>query len=96
MLTKPKEERFNELEGVVKMVHKLSNKIVDLEKEKESNKQFKPYYKRREEIGSSQPPTHSSSIMNIIEVGMDNFCTFHQQPHFEKNCPQWVNSMTWL
>ena len=25
---------------------------------------------------------------------MDNFCTFHQQPHSEKNCPQWINSMT--
>ena len=25
---------------------------------------------------------------------MDNFCTFHQQPHSEKNFPQWINSMT--
>ena len=25
---------------------------------------------------------------------MDNFCTFHQQPHSKKNCPQWTNSMT--
>ena len=25
---------------------------------------------------------------------MDNFYTFHQQPHFEKNFPQWINSMT--
>ena len=25
---------------------------------------------------------------------MDNFCTFHQQPHSKKNCPQWINSMT--
>ena len=32
--------------------------------------------------------------MNLTEVGMDNFCTFHQQPHSEKNCPQWLNSMT--
>ena len=32
--------------------------------------------------------------MNLTEVGMDNFCTFHQQPHSEKNCPQWINSMT--
>ena len=31
--------------------------------------------------------------MNLTEVGMDNFCTFHQQPHFEKKCPQWINSM---
>ena len=32
--------------------------------------------------------------MNLTEIGMDNFCTFHQQPHSEKNCPQWINSMT--
>ena len=25
---------------------------------------------------------------------MDNFCTFHQEPHSEKNCPQWINSIT--
>ena len=25
---------------------------------------------------------------------MDNFCTFHKQPHSEKNCPQWINLMT--
>ena len=32
--------------------------------------------------------------MNLTDVGMDNFFTFHQQPHFEKNFPQWINSMT--
>ena len=32
--------------------------------------------------------------MNLTEVGMDNFCTFHQQPHSKKNFPQWLNSMT--
>ena len=32
--------------------------------------------------------------MNLTDVGMDNFCTFHQQPHSKKNFPQWVNSMT--
>ena len=78
LLTRTKDERSNELEGVVKMVHKLSNKIVDMEKEKEAKKQFKPYYRRKDESGSSQPPTHSPSVMNLTEVGMDNFCTFHQ------------------
>ena len=31
--------------------------------------------------------------MNLTDVAMDNFCTFHQQPHSEKNFPQWINSM---
>ena len=43
-----------------------------------------------------KPPPYSSASMNLIEVGMDNFCTFHQQPHSEKNCTQWINSMTWV
>ena len=33
-------------------------------------------------------------MLNFNEVGMDHFCTFHQEPHFEKICPEWVNSMT--
>ena len=76
------------------MVQKLSNKIVDMEKERETKKKFKPYYKRKYESGPSQPPSNSPSAMNLTNVGMDNFCTFHQQPHSEKNCPQWINSMT--
>ena len=93
-MTRPKDEQSNELEGVVKMVQKLSNKIFDMEKEKESKKKFKPYYRRTYKSGSSQPPTHSPSIMNLTKVGMDNLCTFHQQPHSEKSFPQWINSMT--
>ena len=65
-----------------------------MEKEKEAKKQFKPYYKRRDESGPSQPPTHNPSTMNLTEVGMENFCTFHQQPHSERNFPQWIHSMT--
>ena len=34
LLTKPKDEHSNELESVVKMVHKSSNKKVDMEKDK--------------------------------------------------------------
>ena len=37
MLTGPKEEHSSELENMVKMVQKLSNKIVDLEKGKEAS-----------------------------------------------------------
>ena len=32
--------------------------------------------------------------INITEIGGDNFCTFHQQPHSEKKYPQWLNSMS--
>ena len=66
------------------MMQKLSNRVIDLEKEKESHKAYKPYYERREDNNQSKTPPHSPASMNLTEVGMDNFCTFHQQPHFEK------------
>ena len=76
------------------MMQKLSNRVIDLEKEKEANKSHKSYYKRREDNNQSKPPPHSPATMNLTDVGMDNFCTFHQQPHSEKNFPQRINSMT--
>ena len=76
------------------MMHKLSNRIIDLEKEKEAQKSYNPYYKRREDNNQSKPPPHGPASMNLTEVGMDNFCTFHQQPHSEKKFPQSMISMT--
>ena len=58
-----------------------------MEKEKEDKKQLKTYYKKRDEICPSQTATHSPSPINLTEVGMENFCTFHQQPHSERNFP---------
>ena len=50
--------------------------------------------KKREDNSQPKPPPHSPAAMNLMDVGMDIFCTFHQQPHSEKNCWQWINSMT--
>ena len=94
LFTNPKEEQSHDLEGMVKMMQKISTKIIDLEKEKKAQKFYKPYYKKREDNNQSQTRPHSPASMNLMEVGMDNFFTFHQQPHSEKNCPQWINSMT--
>ena len=68
LLTRTKEEHLNELEDVVKMVQKLSNKIVALEKDKRassSRKPFKPYYKKMEESGQLQPPPIYSVDLNF-------------------------------
>ena len=78
------------------MVQKLLNKIVDLEKDKEASSSRKPFihfFKKKEENSPPQPPTDNSSVLNIPEFGMDNFCTFHQQPHSEKSCPRCIDSM---
>ena len=40
--------KSHEFEGMLKMMQKLSNRVVDLEKEKEAHKSYKPYYERRE------------------------------------------------
>ena len=77
LLTKAKDERSQELDGVVKVMQKLSNRVIDLEKEKEAHKQYKPYYKKRDDNGQPKPPSHSPSAMNLTEVEMDNFSTFH-------------------
>ena len=76
LLTKPKDEHSQDFEGMVKMMHKLSNRVIDLEKEKEAHKAYKPYYKRREDNNQPKPPPHSPASMNLTEVGMDHFCTF--------------------
>ena len=78
LFTKPKEEKSHDFEGMTNMMQKLSNIIIDLENEKEAHKFYKPYYKKKEDNNQSQPPPHSLSSMNLTEVGMDNFCTFHQ------------------
>ena len=78
------------------MVHKLSNKIVYLEKDKGSSmlrKTFKPYYRKREESEQSQSPLINSVVLNFNEVGMDHFCTFHQEHHSKKCFLQQINSM---
>ena len=93
-LTNPKDEQSHNFEGIVKMMKMLSNIVIDLEKEKEAHKSYNPYYKKREDNSQPKPPPHSPAVMNLTDVGMNNFCTFHQQPHSEKNCPQWISSMT--
>ena len=72
------------------MMQKLSNRMIDLEKEKEAQKSYKPYYERRGDNNQCKPPPHSPASMNLMEVGMDNFCTFHQQPHSEKKLSSMV------
>ena len=79
------------------MVQKLSNKIVDLEKDKEvssSKKQFKPYFKKKRRKWNISTTCVQLFYLNFNEVGMDHFYTFHQDPHSEKSFPQWINSMT--
>ena len=94
LLSKPKDEQSHDYQGMMTMLQKLSNRIIDLEREKEIHKTYKPCYPKREDNNQWQVPPPSLASMNITEIGGDNFCTFHQQPHSEKKCPQWLNSMS--
>ena len=49
LLTKPKDERLQDFEGMLKMMQNLSNIVIDLEREKEAHKSYRPYYKERED-----------------------------------------------
>ena len=46
LLTNPKDKQSQYFEGMVKMMQNLSNRVIDLEKEKEAHKSYKPYYKK--------------------------------------------------
>ena len=50
LVTRPKDERSHELQRVVKMVQKLSNKIVDMEKEREAKNQFNPIIRENTKV----------------------------------------------
>ena len=67
LFTKPKEEQSPNFEGMAKMIEKLSNRIIDLEKEKEAQKFYKPYYKKREDNNQSQPPPHEPASMHLTD-----------------------------
>jgi len=92
--SKPREEHSHDLEGMMKTMQKLYNRIIDLEKERDIQKTDRPYYSKREDNNHWKIPSPNSASINITEIGGDNFCTFHQQPHSEKKCPQWLNSMS--
>ena len=47
LFTQPKEEQLSDFKGMEKMMQTLFNKIIDLEKDKETHKFYKPYYKKR-------------------------------------------------
>ena len=94
LFTKPKEEQLSDFKGMEKMMQKLSNKIMDLEKDKETHKFYKLYYKKREDNNQPQPPPHGPASMNLTEVGWITFALSINNPILKKNCPQWINSMT--
>ena len=94
LLSKSKEDQTHKYHEMMRVLQKMSNRIVDLEKERDILKTNKPHYPNREDNSQWQVPPPNLASINITEIGGDNFCTFHQQHHSEKKCPQWLCSMT--
>ena len=94
LLFKSREDQPHDYHEMMKVLQKMSNRIVDLEKERDIQKTNKPHYPKKEDNNQWQVPPPNLASINITEIGGDNFCTFHQQPHSEKKCPQWLHSMT--
>ena len=68
VLSKPREEHSHDLEGMMKMMQKLSNRIIDLEKERDIQRTYKPHYPKREDNQWKIPSPKLDSI-NITEIG---------------------------
>ena len=91
---KSREDKKQNYHEMMKALQKMSNRILDLERERDIQKTYKPYYPQKEDNNQWQVPPPNLASINITEVGGDDFCTFHQLPHSEKKCPQWIHSMT--
>jgi hypothetical protein len=78
------------------MVKKLSNEIIDTKRsEREGNqgqRPYKPFFKRNPPFKTIEPPPSNLNI-NLVNVASNSLCTYHQEKHSERECPQWVHAM---
>ena len=70
LLSKPKDEQSHDYQGMLKMIQKLSNRIIDLEKEREVQRTYKPYYPKRKDSNQWKIPPPNLPSINITEVGV--------------------------
>jgi len=77
---------------VLKLVKKLSNEVVDLEKNTgEGSSHRKPFWTFHKKENNQPKLAEASNInLNIDEFGMDIFFSYHQTNHSEKTYPQWI------
>ena len=62
-----------------RVIKKLTNEIIDLEKNKgEGKKPFNPFMKKRTYFAAQMPPT---SAINIEDYALDNYCHIHHANH---------------
>jgi hypothetical protein len=78
------------------MVKKLSNEIIDMKRSagegNQGQRPYKPFFKINPPFKEIEPPPANLNI-DLGNVASDSFCTYHQEKHSERDCPQWVHAM---
>jgi hypothetical protein len=87
--TKPPEKEPKDLDNVVKLVKNFLNEVVDLKKNVGEGPSkpipFRPFFRRNENLPKSQEI--QKLILNMDNLGMDKYFSYHQQNRSEKTCP---------
>jgi hypothetical protein len=90
------EKGSGDIEYLQRMVKKLSNEIIDMKRSagegNQGQRPYKPFFKRNPPFKAIEPPPTNLNI-DLGNVASDSFCTYHQEKHSERDCPQWVHAM---
>jgi hypothetical protein len=85
-----------DIEDLQRIVKKLSNDIIDMKINVGDGNQgqipYNPFFKRNHPFKAIEPPPTGLNI-DLGNVVSDSFCTYHQENHSERECPQWVHAM---
>jgi hypothetical protein len=86
LLTKHPKKEPKDLDRVVKLVNKLSNKVVDLKNNVGEwyyiSRPFLPFFKRTD--SPPKPLEIPCLTLNLDDFDMDNLCSYHHQNHSKK------------
>ena len=89
-----KEKEPTNMASMQRVIKQLTNDIIDLKKNKgEGKKPFKAFMKKRTNSAPQIPPT---SVINIEDYAMENYCHTHHANHSERTFPKFINSFTSL
>jgi hypothetical protein len=85
-----------DIEDLQWMINKLSNEIIDMKisvgEGNQGQRPYKPFFKRNPPFKAIEPPPTNLNI-DLGNVASDSLCTYHQEKHSERDCPQWVHAM---
>jgi hypothetical protein len=104
LLTKPPRKQMEQglekgsgdIEYLQRMINKLSNKIIDMKRSvgegNQGHRPYKAFFKRNPLFKAIEPPPSKLNI-DLGNIACESFCTYHQEKHSKRDCPQWVHAM---